>query len=94
MILMEIKEYLRRHGAATLADIAHHVEADPEAVRGMLEQWVNRGYATKRPVAASCGTTCSHCEPERVEVYEWVSNEAHRRSVDIPCPENHGKVVP
>jgi len=50
MILAEIKRYLRQHGQAPLQDIALHCDAEPDAVRGMLEQWIRKGKVEKRIV--------------------------------------------
>ena len=36
MILSDIRRYLQQCGQATLADIALHFDADPDAMRGML----------------------------------------------------------
>jgi hypothetical protein len=47
MILSEIKRYLVEHKQATLGDLAIHFDTDPEAMRGMLEQWIQRGRVLK-----------------------------------------------
>ncbi|MEW8552066.1 MAG: FeoC-like transcriptional regulator, partial [Candidatus Thiodiazotropha endolucinida] len=39
-MLSTIRDYLSRRGQATLAEVALHVDAEPEAVRGMLQQWI------------------------------------------------------
>jgi putative ferrous iron transport protein C len=71
MILAEIRDYLSLRGQATLADIALHFEADPAAVRGMLQQWVRKGRIEQRKVEAACGTSCSRCDPAARELYIW-----------------------
>ncbi len=40
MILSDIKKYLMQHKRATLGDLAIHFETEPEAMQGMLDQWI------------------------------------------------------
>jgi predicted ArsR family transcriptional regulator len=71
MILSQIRDYLVERGQATLAEIALHVDAEPQAVRGMLDQWVNKGRVERRKVEPACGTSCNRCEPAAMELYVW-----------------------
>ncbi|HHJ15197.1 MAG TPA: sugar metabolism transcriptional regulator [Gammaproteobacteria bacterium] len=71
MILSDIRHYLEQRGQATLADIALHFDADPDAVRGMLEVWVRKGRVHCRRATASCGSSCSQCDPAATEIYVW-----------------------
>jgi putative ferrous iron transport protein C len=71
MILSQIKSYLSERGQATLADMALHFDAEPEAVRGMLDQWVRKGRVERRKVEAACGTSCNRCNPAAMELYVW-----------------------
>ncbi len=71
MILSQIRDYLADRGQATLAEIALYVDAEPEAVRGMLEQWVNKGKVERRKVEPACGTSCDRCHPAAMELYVW-----------------------
>ena len=52
MILSEVRHYLRQRGQASLDDIALHFDADPMAVRGMLDIWIRKGKAHKQNTAA------------------------------------------
>jgi predicted ArsR family transcriptional regulator len=72
MMLSAIKEYLAQRGQATLADIALHVDAEPDAVRGMLQQWVRKGRVERRKVEAACGTSCHRCDSAAMELYVWL----------------------
>ncbi|MEN8168308.1 MAG: FeoC-like transcriptional regulator [Pseudomonadota bacterium] len=72
MILSDIKHYLAERGQATLADIALHCDADPDAVRGMLEQWIRKGKVERRMASDSCGSNCCSCDPATVEIYVWL----------------------
>ena len=71
MILSDIRHYLEQRGQATLADIALHFDADPDAIRGMLEIWVRKGRIHRRMATASCGSSCSQCDPAVTEIYVW-----------------------
>ncbi|MET0067345.1 MAG: FeoC-like transcriptional regulator [Candidatus Thiodiazotropha sp.] len=70
-MLALIRDYLRERGEASLADIALHMDADPGAVRGMLEQWVRKGRVEVVKAKAACGTTCTQCDPASMERYIW-----------------------
>ncbi len=70
-MLALIRDYLRDRGEASLADIALHMDADPDAVRGMLEQWVRKGRVEVIKAQAACGTRCTRCDPASMERYIW-----------------------
>ncbi|MGB0712056.1 MAG: FeoC-like transcriptional regulator [Gammaproteobacteria bacterium] len=72
MILSELREYLRLNGRAPLREMALHFDADPDAVRGMLETWERRGKVRKLPSGTACDGGCTQCAPENVEIYEWI----------------------
>ncbi len=71
MILSQVRDYLAERGQATLADIALHFDAEPGALRGILEQWERKGRVEKRKVEAACGTSCNRCDPAAMELYVW-----------------------
>ena len=76
MILSEIKQYLMKHKRATLGDLAIHFDTDPDAMRGMLEQWIRKGRVSKSDLQANCNTTCSKCcDDATMEIYEWTSQK-------------------
>ena len=75
--LSAVKAYLQEHRRATLGQIAIGVDADPEAVRGLLEIWrAKRRARVVAPECGSCGQSrlggCS-CGAEHIlpEVWEW-----------------------
>ncbi len=77
MILSDIKRYLQARGSANLSDIALHFDSDPDAVRGMLEQWIRKGKVRRRAATASCGSGgCTQCDPATTEIYDWVGDGA------------------
>ncbi|VAX14546.1 hypothetical protein MNBD_GAMMA24-2715 [hydrothermal vent metagenome] len=71
MILSDIRRYLEQRGQATLADIALHFDADPDAVRGMLAIWIRKGRVYRRLASAACGSRCQQCDPAATEIYVW-----------------------
>jgi putative ferrous iron transport protein C len=74
MILSDIKRYLMERQSATLADVALHFDSEPDAVRGMLEQWVKKGKVRKRKLDLSCGSSCDKCDTATTEIYEWITD--------------------
>jgi hypothetical protein len=73
MILTDIREFFSRQKAASLAELALHFRVDADAMRGMLDQWVRKGKLQKLPQGAKCSGCCeSSCDPEGLEIYEWV----------------------
>ena len=83
MILSDIRSYLKERGQASLADIAMHFKAEPDAMRGMLEVWIRKGKVQKQSATASCGSSCQQCEPSATEIYAWLESEVQ---VDAPVP--------
>jgi hypothetical protein len=73
MILSDIRRYLEQRHQATLADIALHFRTDADAVRGMLDIWIRKGKVQRKMATASCGNSCSQCDPAATEIYVWRS---------------------
>lgn len=71
MILSDVRDYLQQRGRATLADIALHFDTEPDAVRGMLQVWIRKGKVHKQAATASCGGSCTQCDPASTEIYVW-----------------------
>lgn len=72
MILSDIKEYFSNHGAASLADLSVHFAVEPDAMRGMLGRWQQKGKLRKLPEGASCPNCCMACNSDHAEIYEWL----------------------
>lgn len=72
MILSEIKQYLIKHKRVTLGDLAFHFDAEPEAMKGMLGQWIRKGKVLKLDEMAGCSKACGKCcDGATLEIYEW-----------------------
>ena len=72
MILSEIKQYLMKNKRATLGDLAIHFDTDPDAMRGMLEQWIRKGRVLKSDHQSGCSNSCGKCgDDSAMEIYEW-----------------------
>ena len=90
MILAEIKRYLQQRGQASLQDIALHCDAEPDAVRGMLEQWIRKGRVERRLLSDACSSGCAKCDPTGVEFYVWLEGSSNLAAGEAPlrrdCP--------
>lgn len=72
MILIELKQYLSARRQAPLVDLVHRFDVEPEALRGMLAHWVRKGKVRQKTGTGACGKGCGKCDPEALEVYEWI----------------------
>ena len=71
-MLIAIRDLLRSRGRASLTDLALHFARPPEAMRGMLDHWIEKGMVSRtRPDSCGC-SGCSGCEQIAAEVYEWI----------------------
>ena len=77
-MLSTIRRYLEQQQTASLADIARHVDADPEAVEGMIDHWIRKGKVEVVPVA--CGG-CTQCDLATIKIYRWLDPTPPRRPV-------------
>lgn len=73
MILSQVNDYLRQHRRASLVDMAHGLDAAPEALKGMLATLERKGRVRRLPAGTSCSGCCK-CDPNAVELYEWTGD--------------------
>jgi hypothetical protein len=86
MILSDIRLYLEQRGQATLADIALHFDAEPDAVRGMLNVWIRKDKVYRKMATASCGGSCTQCDPAATEIYVWTASTTNSRpALPVGC---------
>lgn len=71
MILSQLRQYLRLNRRAALHDLSLHFRVEPDALRGMLDQWMRRGKVRRLPAGTPCAGGCCRCDPASVEIYEW-----------------------
>jgi hypothetical protein len=83
MILRDLKDYLIATRRAALADLAARFQTDPDALRGMLAHWQEKGSVRRLDDLQRCGGGC-HCSAARLEIYEWVGERADRTAPSMP----------
>ncbi len=71
MILSDLRDYIKQQHRVALSDLIIHFDMDADALRGMLDKWINKGKIRKLPLASSCGSCCQ-CDATLTEIYEWV----------------------
>jgi hypothetical protein len=76
VILSELRAYLQEQKRVALKDMALKFNIEADALRGMLEKWISKGYVKKLPSGTLCNTGCCQCDPALIEIYEWVNNSS------------------
>ncbi|MHB1360815.1 MAG: FeoC-like transcriptional regulator [Rhodocyclaceae bacterium] len=71
MILSRVNDYLRERRRASLMDMAHGLDASPDALREMLAILERKGRVRRLPSGTACGGGCCKCNPADSELYEW-----------------------
>jgi len=72
-MLRNILNYLEARGKAPLSDIALHLDVDPSAARGMLEQLIrkDRVRCSGQTCETQCSKGCGTCgDAVQAEFYE------------------------
>ena len=72
MKLGEIRNYIKRRGDSSLADVATHFDISTEAAKFAIEYWIKKGKVEER--GAACGSSCGGCGSAS-ESYQWVNDE-------------------
>jgi hypothetical protein len=70
VIFSKLSGYLSECKRATIADLAIHFAAEPDAVRGMLGHLIRKGRVRRVGEIADC-PGCMKCDAARAEIYEW-----------------------
>jgi putative ferrous iron transport protein C len=71
MILSDLKNYVKSRQQVSLTDMALHFDAEPEAIKGMMEFWIGKGKIKKYSNNPVCGGGCSCSYKEAEELYAW-----------------------
>lgn len=72
MILSDLRHYLKARKSVALRDVMLHFDIDAEALRGMLQMLITKGYVRKINANEACGTSCCKCDSTLTEIYEWI----------------------
>ena len=83
MILSDLKNYVKARRQVSLKDVALHFDAEPEAIKGMLEFWINKGKIRKQANESSCSGGCSCSYKEDEELYAW-NPQLGQISIEVP----------
>ncbi len=75
MILSNLRKYLKEQKSVALRDLMLHFDTDAEALRGMLQILISKGYVQKITANESCGTSCCKCDSTLTEIYEFSKYE-------------------
>jgi hypothetical protein len=73
-MLAEIKRYMAENEAVSLRDLSLHLRAEPDAVRGMLRHWIERGRIEALPKPERCAHCTGACDEACLELYQWVGD--------------------
>ena len=71
--LSGLREYLSERRQASVADMAMHFDASPDAVRGALSHWLAKGRARRLDPGGICSGCGCGCKGE--EVFEWLTRQ-------------------
>jgi len=71
MILKKIRHYLKQREQASLNDIALHINAEKDAVQGMLEILIRRGDISIVNMTSACQSSCGECDSAITVLYLW-----------------------
>ncbi len=74
MILQRLKDLLREHHTIAIKELSEWLQAEPDAVRGMLAHLEARGLARKLPAGTPC-QGCDHCPPSQIELWQWCGKQ-------------------
>jgi hypothetical protein len=74
MILSRVSEYLILHRRASVLDMTHGLDTTPDALKSMLATLERKGRVRRLPTGTACGGGCKKCDPQAVELYEWIGN--------------------
>lgn len=71
-MLSQIKLIFTEKNTVSLVELTQQLNAEPDAVRGMLSHWIRKGRIRPFQKKAGCGSKCGKCDPATTEMYQWV----------------------
>jgi|GEM_PF-890596 len=81
VILTDIKNFFSRQRMASISDLSIHFGVEPDALRGILDQWIRKGILDqwirkgnlwKLPQGKTCKGCCEACNSDHTEIYKWI----------------------
>lgn len=72
MLVSKLSNYLSEHKRASVMDMSYGLQASPDALRAILARLESKGRVRRLPNATACGGGCSKCDPNHIELYEWI----------------------
>jgi len=79
MILSEIRDFFKWQSVVSLSDLSLHFAVEPDAMRGMLDQWIRKGKVQKLDQEEKCSNCCG-CNLEHPEIYTWTELNNDKRT--------------
>ncbi len=75
-LLLTLRNHVAEQGAVSLQDLANRFRHPPDALRGMLEHWVQKGLIRRQIETSACGgcaiSKCGSCAvPAQTELFIW-----------------------
>jgi hypothetical protein len=71
MILLEVREYLRTHRRVELRDLTYRFGMAPDALRAIVQKWVDKGRVEAVAARSECASGCHRCDVPVAETYVW-----------------------
>jgi predicted ArsR family transcriptional regulator len=67
------RQYVKKRRQVSLRDVALHFDVEPDAIRGMLDFWVNKGKISRHGSDSACAGGCACSFSKDRELYTWNS---------------------
>jgi putative ferrous iron transport protein C len=71
MLLLELRDYVKKRNRVNLRELALHFQRDPDTLREILTHWLRKGVICRAPQPSGCGSRCGQCHPSVAEIYCW-----------------------
>lgn len=75
MMLLDIRDHLKSVGSIAVRDLALQFKITQHEASFMLEHWVKKGYAKKQDAGSLCQGGCRSCDPNTIDIYEWIKDK-------------------
>ena len=75
LTLQQLKVYLQKHGATTLAKISKDFTESPEQIMCVAQHYIAKGKIYCEQKTVNCGTTCHSCFSSKLSKISWVKSK-------------------